>query len=308
VLVTVVLNGLEGKKRRLCRIKYSGDVLTDVDGVRVGHWTDSAAKTGCTVVTLPDGTVASGEIRGGAPATREFSLLDPLMMVQHVNAVSLSGGSAFGLATCDGVIVELERQGTGFTTSAGVVPIVVGMSLFDLAVGDATVRPGSNEGAEAFRSASAGPFAVGQVGAGTGATVNKWAGAAEVAPGGLATATERSGDVIVSALFAVNAYGAVDRGETTPPPPPVSSDDGGRGLNTTIGIVVTNARATKLDCHWLAQSAHDGLARSLRPAHTHFDGDGVVAAATGQVEADLVHLRALTQAVVAAAIRTISLR
>lgn len=278
-----------------------------MNGVEVGHWTDPVAQTGCTVVVLPEDSVASGEIRGGAPATREFSLLDPLMMVSHVNAVVLSGGSAFGLAACDGVVGELEKRGRGFVTSAGVVPIVVGMSLFDLAVGDPTVRPGAREGGVAIKAATAEPYEVGQVGAGTGATVDKWAGGEHLA-GGLGTATERSGDLIVSALFAVNAFGAIDKGNQGFPEelPPETERANPFGTNTTIGVIVTNARVDKLGCHWLAQSGHDGLARSLLPAHTQFDGDGVVAVATGDIEADLLRVRALACSAAANAISSVA--
>ena len=265
-------------------------MLTDVSDVKVGHWTDHQAKTGCTVVLLPENTVASGEIRGGAPATREFALLDPIMTVQHVDAVVLSGGSAFGLAACDGVVAELEQRGRGFVTKAGVVPIVVGMSLFDLAVGDPTVRPGPNDGRSAMQAASSGPSEVGLVGAGTGATVNKWPGAEFVTAGGLGAATERHGDLVVSALVAVNAFGAIEPDNRVRPRLP--TDDGGGSpfeSNTTIGVIVTNAKVDKIGCHWIAQSGHDGLARALMPAHTQFDGDGIVAAATGQVEACLLY-------------------
>lgn len=283
-------------------------MLTDVDGVRVGHWTDTEARTGCTVIVLPPGSTASGEIRGGAPATREFSVLDPLMMIQHIDAVVLSGGSAFGLSAGDGVMSELEQQGRGFATSVGVVPIVVGMSLFDLAVGDASVRPGPDQGAEALRSSAGGPYETGQVGAGTGATTNKWGGADGKVAGGLGTATERHGDLVVSALFAVNAFGAIDEGGGDLPsaPPSGFGSKTGFGGNTTIGMVVTNAVVDKIGCHWLAQSAHDGLSRSLLPAHTHADGDGVVAAATGKVEANLFHLRALAQSATTKAITSVA--
>ena len=157
-------------------------MITDVAGVRVGHWTDIEARTGCTVVLFPEGTLASGEVRGGAPATREFDLLDPHRLVHRLDAVVLSGGSAFGLAAADGVMRWLEERGVGFPTSAGPVPIVVGASLFDLAVGDPSVRPGPAEGYAACDAARADSVDVGPVGAGTGATINKWRGAATDGP------------------------------------------------------------------------------------------------------------------------------
>lgn len=290
--------------------------------------------TGCTVIVLPPATIASGEVRGGAPASRDFALLEPTRTVDHVDAVVLSGGSAFGLAAGDGVMAAMAEQERGFETPAGRVPIVIGLSLFDLATGDGSVRPGAAEGRAAVAAASADPFSVGLVGAGTGATCNKWSGNPE--PAGLGTATitatidQEDGsraELIVSALIAVNAYGAIDDGTSTedigPPVRPApateagsdSADDSGRpggseaqdpaGTNTTIGLVVTNAAVDKVGCHWLAQGAHDGLARSLLPAHTAADGDAVVVAATGAVIADPMHLRLLVQAVVARAIRSV---
>lgn len=313
-------------------------MITDVPGVLVGHWTDSEAMTGCTVIVLPPDTVASGEIRGGAPASREFALLDPIRTVGHVDAVVLSGGSAFGLAAGDGVIDGLAAQDRGFETAAGRVPIVVGLSLFDLAVGDGSVRPGPTEGRLALDAAATGHYETGLVGAGTGATCNKWSGSPE--PGGVGTATifaasasastdsasssdaaaddsgseNGAGDaapLIVSALIVVNAVGAIDDGTSAEDiGPPVRPDQGhtevAEGTNTTIGLVVTNAKIDKLGCHWLAQSAHDGLARCLLPAHTAADGDGIIAAVTGQVEADQMHLRLLAQAAVTKAVRSLA--
>ncbi len=286
-------------------------MLTDLPGIAVGHWTDEAARTGCTTILLPPETVASGEVRGGAPATREFALLDPAHLVQHVDAVVLSGGSAFGLAAGHGVMQFLEAEGRGFPTKGGNVPIVVGMSLYDLTVGDAAVRPGEVEGRASAQECSTGPHAVGAVGAGTGATVGKWGGPDTVEPGGLGTATRRAGDLIVCALVAVNALGWIDDGTTTSdpgarwfPPDSVSEPEFGAS-NTTIGIIVTNAVVDKAGCHLLAQSGHDGLARALHPAHTLADGDALVAAATGTVEADLFRVRVLAQHAVTAAIRSL---
>lgn len=283
-------------------------MLTDVAGLQVGHWTDSEARTGVTVVVLPPGTTASGEVRGGAPATREFALLDPACMVSSVDAVVLTGGSAFGLASADGVMGWLEAQGRGFETRAGVVPIVVAMGLFDLGVGDGSVRPGPAEGRQAAESASGGTVATGLVGAGTGATVGKWAGSDGAEPGGLVTATVTAGDVVVSALVAVNAVGWVDDGQRVddPGPPARSSETDVDAEATTIGIVATNARADKLGCHLLARAAHDGLARAIVPAHTAGDGDAFVAVSTGAVDADASHLRLLVQHAVTRAIRTLA--
>lgn len=275
-------------------------MITDVAGVKVGHWTDAAARTGVTVIVLPPNTVASGEVRGGAPATREFALLNPLNLVQTVDAVVLSGGSAFGLATADGVVRALAETGRGFETAHGAVPIVVGMSLYDLGVGDGSVKPGSEEGYGATLIAHGGEIELGAVGAGAGATTDKWSGSPQ--DSGLGSATVRSGELIVSALIAVNAFGAIDDGtSTTDPGPPVRP---AIAQNTTIGVIVTNAIADKSMCQLLAQSGHDGMARALRPAHTLADGDALVAAATGEVEADPFHLRLLVQDAVTLAIRS----
>lgn len=274
-----------------------------VAGVRVGHWTDTAARTGCTVVLLPPGTTASGEVRGGAPGTREFELLRPERLVPSIDAVVLTGGSAFGLAACDGVARWLEAQGRGFPTRGGPVPIVVGMVLYDLAVGDPSVRPGPAEG-EAACSSAGEEFDIGPVGAGAGCTVGKWRGPDHVRPAGIGAAVERDGDLVVSALFAVNAYGDVaERGER-PPLPPIGAATPAVGENTTIGVVVTNAKLDKTGCLLVAQGGHDGLARALEPAHATVDGDAVVAAATGEIDAPVDRVRVLAARAAEAAIRS----
>lgn len=258
-------------------------MITDVAGVRVGHWTDTGARTGCTVVVFPDGTVASAEVRGGAPGTREFALLAPERLVARIDALVLTGGSAFGLAACDGVMRWCEEQGRGFPTRAGNVPIVVGAVLFDLGVGDPSVRPTAERGYQAAASAATGPHDVGAVGAGTGATVGKWRGPEHARAGGLGTATEREADLVVSALVAVNAWGDVlgaGSDSRSPLPEPRAAEV---GENTTIGVIVTNARLDKIGCLLVAQGGHDGLARALEPAHASVDGDAVVAAATGSL-------------------------
>jgi L-aminopeptidase/D-esterase-like protein len=276
-----------------------------IAGVRVGHWTDSVARTGCTAILLPEGATASGEVRGGAPATREYELLAPHRTVEHVDAFVLAGGSAFGLAACDGVLRWLEEHGRGFPTPAGRVPIVVGAALFDLAVGDASVRPGPDEGYAACEAAREGEPPTGQVGAGTGATVGKWRGAEHARPGGLGAALEEAGGVRVAAIVAVNAIGDLREGvgdhsaalaEAALPTSPVES--------TTIGAIVTDARLSKSDCLLVAQSGHDGLARALEPAHTAFDGDAIAAASCGSVEVQPDLVRMLAARAVERAIRS----
>lgn len=278
-------------------------MITDVRGVRVGHWTDPVARTGCTVTLLPAGTVASGEVRGGAPATREWDLLSPERRVMRVDAVVLSGGSAFGLAAADGVVRFCEERGMGHATAAGPVPIVVAASLFDLMVGDGSVRPGPDDGYAACAAATDGLFDMGAVGAGTGATVGMWRGVEGARPGGVGSASVVVGDLIVGALVAVNAYGSVlGPGEEAQPvvvPEPTPAFAG----NTTIGLVATNATLDKAGCLWVAQGAHDGLARVLAPAHTTYDGDAMVAAATGDVVAAVDTVRSLGAWAVVEAVR-----
>ncbi len=287
-------------------------VLTDVPGVTVGHWTSPAGDTGCTVVLLPDGTVASGEVRGGAPATREFALLDPSRMMQHVNAVVLSGGSAFGLSTADGVMQRLAEQGRGFETAGGVVPIVVGMCVYDLTVAASGVRPNAASGHAAAVAATDGPVLTGRIGGGAGATYRKWWGREGARPGGIGMATVTDGDVLVSSLVVVNALGDIDPGdgsmrEMPPQRVTAASPEAGQdfGTNTTIGVIVTNARLDKAQCQLLAEGGHDGYARCLVPAHTAADGDAIVAAATGDIEADPIHLRVMATESISRAIRSL---
>lgn len=274
-------------------------------GVGIAHWTDQPAKTGCTVIVLPAGAVASGEIRGGAPATREFGLLDPMASVQTVDAIVLSGGSAFGLAAGDGVVEALESAGRGYATSFGRVPIVVGLSLYDLGVGRADIRPGPAAGRAAAVTALTGEVEAlrGSVGAGAGATIGKWGGATTSRASGLGVAVVSRSRVWVMALVAVNAFGFVGV-----EPPPLDVDEPvlpSIGENTTIGVVLTNAAVDKLMCHRLAQGAHGGYARSIFPAHTAVDGDAVVAAGVGLDRAVEVHplwLRAAAEAAMARAV------
>jgi L-aminopeptidase/D-esterase-like protein len=239
-------------------------------------------------VLLPEGTVASGEVRGGAPGTREFDLLAPERTVAHVDAVVLSGGSAFGLAACDGVVRWCEERGLGFPTAAGPVPIVIGAVLYDLMVGDATARPGPDAGYAACVAATDGPVATGAVGAGTGATVAKWHGREHARPGGIGTASLRDGDLVVAALLAVNAFG-----DRLGAPTVADVDATGAFTNTTIGVVATTAVLDKVGCLLVAQGGHDGLARALEPAHATVDGDALVAAAVGGVEATVDRVRIL---------------
>jgi L-aminopeptidase/D-esterase-like protein len=276
--------------------------LTDVTGLRVGQVTDPVGRTGVTVVLPPAGSVASGEVRGGAPGTREFDLLPPERLVEHVDAVVLAGGSAFGLAACDGAMRWCEEQGLGVPTPGGAVPIVVGAVIFDLAVGDPKARPDAAAGYEACAAAGAGPVETGGVGAGTGATVGHVHGAAR--GGGVGSAAERDGELVVAALAVVNAFGDRHRPDA---PLDEARWPGPTDLraNTTIGVIATNARLDKTGCLLLAQSGHGGIARALEPSHTMVDGDALVALSCGEVAAPLDQVRALGARAVARAIESV---
>ncbi len=276
-------------------------MIWEVPGVTVGHWTDPRARTGCTVALFSPAAVASGEVRGGAPATREFALLDPVATVERVDAVVISGGSAFGLAACDGVVGWCEREGRGFPTPGGRVPIVVGMSLYDLTVGDGSVRPGPEQGLAACEAAPS--QELGRVGAGCGATVGSWRGADHQLPGGLVGAVERDGDVVVAALVAVNPWGdVVGHGHHgTPPPAPIDQPRS----STCLAVVATNAALDPLGCQHAARGGHDGLARSIDPPHCAADGDAVVAVSTGTATATSDQVRRMAVHVVERAVRSL---
>ena len=293
----------------------AGD-LTDVPGVRVGHWTDAVGLTGCTVVLVPDeGAVCSVDVRGAAPGTRETDVLHPDNQVQVAHAVVLTGGSAFGLAAADGVVRRLEERGLGVATPAVPVPIVPAAVVFDLANGSPAARPDAEAGLAACLAAEAGAACgSGRIGAGTGATVGKLFGAP--VPGGLGTASRTlPGGGTVAAVAVVNAVGdvvaedgsvlagagTVDRllADGLPQTPPV-------GANTTLVVVATDVTLSKVQAHRLAVTAHDGLAHAIRPVHTAFDGDTVFAVSTRRRPADdtsLLLLQTAAVEVVARAVR-----
>lgn len=316
-----------------------GRGLTEVEGLRVGHHTLTERPTGCTVVLVEgDGAIGGVAQRGGAPGTRETDLLDPLNLVDKVNAIVLSGGSAFGLDTARGVMRYLEEHGTGFRTSAGVVPIVPAAILFDLNVGGKPgVRPTADCGYAAARAATTGPVAEGNVGAGAGATVGKMGRLIEPGDtfgrpgpmkGGLGSAAiSLPNGLVVGALVAVNAVGDVIDPTTGQVIAGVRQADGSLadvrkllragaiagaprpGENTTIGVVATNARLTKAEANRLALMADDGLAKAIVPSHTAGDGDTVFALATGRWagEANLTVIGALAaEAMAEAVVRAVS--
>jgi L-aminopeptidase/D-esterase-like protein len=286
-----------------------------VAGVRVGHVTGNG--TGVTVMLFASGTVGSAEVRGGAPATRETDLLDPSRTVARVDAIVLAGGSAVGLAAADGVMRYLAERGQGFATAAGAVPIVPAACIFDL-VEAGGPPPGADDGYEAAVAAARNEaLEPGRVGAGAGATVGKWRGREWAAPGGVGVAETTIDGVRVGALAVVNALGDVIAADGTKlagssapleaPGFPSSLPFEESRANTTLAVVVTDAVLDKAACFLLAQSAHDGFARALRPAHTRFDGDIAFAVATAattpEVAPNLDRLRVAAADVVAEAIR-----
>ncbi|MBX3066557.1 MAG: P1 family peptidase [Anaerolineae bacterium] len=289
------------------------ETLTRISGFKVGHAHNLEARTGCTVILCPPKTVGGVDQRGGSPGTRETDLLRPLHAVQHVNAILLSGGSAYGLAAADGVMRYLEEQGIGYPTPAGVVPIVPAAILYDLAVGDPKVRPDAAMGYAASEAASDAPIALGSVGAGAGATVGKLMGPDSALRGGIGSACIDLGDgLYVAALVAVNALGDVVAEDGSllagvgalnilPLMARLTMPDA--DSNTVIGVVATNAKLDKDQTNKMAQLAHDGLARAIRPAHTMFDGDTIFGLASGQIEANPLVIGAFAAEVMATAIR-----
>jgi len=310
------------------------DSITDVPGIKVGHAHDLDALTGVTVILCEGGVVGGVDQRGGAPGTRETDLLRPMHLVQKVHAVVLTGGAAFGLNATTGVMKYLEERGIGFDTQVAKVPIVPAAVLFDLAIGKADVRPDAAMGYAACKTATRKDASLGNVGAGAGATVGKILGMGQAMKSGVGTASiALGGGVIVGALFAVNAFGDVvdpdtgtilagarkverRRGKKAPPHQLQFADTlavlkslvGKKATrfasrsNTVIGVVATNTNLTKEETNKVAQMAHDGLARAIRPAHTMFDGDTIFALATGKKKADVNLIGAYAAEVTAQAI------
>ncbi|HAL56351.1 MAG TPA: hypothetical protein DCP63_07740 [Bacteroidetes bacterium] len=294
-------------------------MITSVPGFQVGHYTDSQAMTGCSVVLCPPRTRGSCEVRGNSPGSRELALLAPEKSMQEVHAILLSGGSAFGLAAADGVVKWLEGRRIGYQTPWAIVPIVPAAVVFDLNVGDELVRPDSSSGYKACEAASAGHFEEGNIGAGTGVTVGKWKGMEYWMKGGLGSTSLEAKGIIVGALAVVNSVGDVvgadgcvlagarDRDGTfvsdREPHRPLAR---GRVLeqgNTTLVVAATNANLTKLDLFKVAQRMHDGVARSVIPAHTSYDGDVTFALSCGEIRSDLDLIAELAAQATSEAIR-----
>lgn len=304
-----------------CRqIPYRGG-LTDVEGLKVGHQRLSKRPTGCTVILAEQGAVGGVDVRGSAPGTRETDLLDPLNTVQEVQAVVLAGGSAFGLDCVAGVVRYLEEKKIGFPTGDIAVPIVPAAILYDLGLGDPSLRPDRHTAYRACLNAGSGPVPEGNVGAGSGATVGKMLGRDRAMKGGVGSASVKVGRLVVAALTAVNCAGDVVDPKTGRILAGARSADGAAfantmetlrqpaapappsGESTTLGVVATNALLDKAAANKVAQMAHDGFARAINPVHTPGDGDTIFALATGEVEeASLTQIGALAAEVTSEAI------
>jgi L-aminopeptidase/D-esterase-like protein len=291
--------------------------ITDVPGIEVGHAQDETALTGCTVVLCRKGAVAGVDVRGGAPGTRETDLLQPINLVQKVHAVMLAGGSAFGLDAAAGAMRFLEERGIGFNTGAARVPIVPSAILYDLSLGNAKVRPDSEMGYQACLNASKVKVEEGNVGAGAGASVGKILGQKQAMKSGIGSSSLTIGQgLVVGALAAVNSFGDVIDPSTGRILAGVRSTKVGpfrignanrfadtlrlmrtrvgrtilnfaARANTVLGVVAVNADLTKSELTKVAQMAQDGIARTIRPAHTMLDGDTVFALASGGRKADV---------------------
>ena len=296
---------LAGAAAEGARTEPSGS-LTDVPGLKVGHWTSDQRPTGCTAVLAEAGAVAGVDVRGGGPGTRETDLLRPERTVEKAHGIALSGGSAYGLATADGVMQFLEEKGVGFRAGRNVVPIVPAAILFDLQMGDGSIRPNKRAGYAAAKAATSDPVRQGNVGAGAGATVGKLLGPMRSMKGGLGSASLRlPGDLVVGAIAAVNSLGDVVDPETGEVLAGALTEDGkslantaalvrsglgfggaGRFENTTLVVVGANVGWTQAQATKVAQMAQDGLARAIRPVHMPFDGDTVFTLGTGGIELD----------------------
>jgi L-aminopeptidase/D-esterase-like protein len=298
------------------------NTLTAIPGIRIGHMQNDEAATGCTVILCPPNTVGGVDQRGGAPATRETDLLRPMHIVQHVNAILLTGGSVFGLSAADGVVRYLSEKGIGFSTLDQVVPIVPAAALYDLNIGTSGIYPDSAMGYAACLAASDGPVHNGAIGMGAGAKVGNMMGVHYATRTGIGSAAIDLGNgLLVAALVAVNVVGDIvnERGEIIAGlrAAPNSQEFVGTlnmlkmmggasipgGTNTIIGIIATNAKLDKDETNKLAQMAHDGIAQAVRPAHTMHDGDTLFALATGDIQADPFLVSAFAAEVVAEAIR-----
>lgn len=278
--------------------------ITDIEGLKIGHAQSEEGMTGCTVLICEEGATGGVDVRGSAPGTRETDLFESTKMIDKVHAIVLSGGSAFGLDASSGVMKYLEENGVGFDVGVTRVPIVASAVLFDLDLGDFTIRPDLNMGYIAAQSASSRERRQGNIGCGLGATVGKILGPKSAMKSGLGSASLEVGDLIVSALVGLNAFGDIYDYRTNKQIAGVYDYNNKEMLNTidilksmaikpeisqkntTIGIIATNAILNKAQANKVAEMGHDGLARSINPIHTMFDGDTIFSMATNKVTVD----------------------
>jgi L-aminopeptidase/D-esterase-like protein len=306
-------------------IKIYQGYITDVKGIKVGHSQSEEGLTGCTAVICEKGATGGVDVRGSAPGTRETDLFKPDKLVDKIHSVVLSGGSAFGLEAASGVMRYLEEQGTGFDVGVTKVPIVASAVIFDLGLGDHRIRPDMKMGYDAAKSASSEECRQGNIGCGTGATIGKINGPTGAMKSGLGSATIRVGELVVSAIVAVNSFGDIYDYETGIQIAGVydyenrelrntynimknqNKSSSFNMCNTTIGIVATNGILTKAEANKVAELAHNGFARSINPVHTMLDGDTIFAMATNEIKGDInligtiaseVMSRAITNAIV----------
>lgn len=283
--------------------------ITDVPGIEVGHIEDKNGVTGCTAVLAKKGAVCGVDVRGSAPGTRETDALDPINEIQKVHAISLAGGSAFGLEAASGIMRYLAEQKIGVEAFVATIPIVPGAVIFDLFLGEPTAYATAAMGYEAAKNAQAGPFENGNIGAGYGATVGKIAGPQYSMKGGLGSSSVKGKeDLVVGAIVVVNAVGDIKDPKTS------ETIAGGRdaqtgkwidsceylkqqsvsmalpGTNTTIGVVAVNAKLTKAEAKKIAQLTHNALARTIYPVHTMLDGDTIFVLGTGDKRYSLDYL------------------
>ena len=297
--------------------------ISDIGAVAVGQTENAEAGTGCTVFISKEGMAAGLDVRGGGPASRESELLDPLAAASSIHAIVLSGGSAYGLGAADGVMKYLEEKNIGYDTGVAKVPLVAQSDLFDLSVGDGSVRPDAKMGYEAARIAMESPnYKDGNFGAGCGATVGKIAGMDTCMKTGIGSYAIKIGDLKIGAVVAVNALGDVYDWKTGKKIAGLLTEDG-KGFrdtleymamdtavkdnkftgNTTIGVVMTNAAFSKSQLCKIAGMTHDGYARSIRPVHTTADGDSISAVSIGEVKADQDLVGSLSAVVMSEAIK-----
>lgn len=274
--------------------------ITDVEGIKVGHAQSLEGMTGCTVIICEEGATGGVDVRGSAPGTRETDLLKSENLVERIHSVVLAGGSAFGLASSNGVMKYLEENGIGLDVGVTKVPIVVSAVIFDLWLGDSKIRPDEKMGYEAAKAATEFNTDRGVVGAGTGASVGKALGPSFAMKSGLGSASIKVGDLVVAALVVVNALGDIYNDGIQIAGPYKDGkllstlelmkegySSGFANTNTTIGVITTNAILTKAEANKVSQVAHDGMARAINPVHTMMDGDTVFTMATGKVKGDV---------------------